>query len=102
MAIVPDLSGNNRGHTSGIPATDPHVSFIDSVRRSYTVTPSDTTDLPNGGCEAIMVAVAGNLKVTYVSGIIDTIGAAAGIWLPMNVKRIWATGTSATGINAGY
>lgn len=103
MAIVADLSGNapfSLSNTSG--NKDGHNSNFDDIQRSYAVIPSDSVDLPNGACDAIMVTVAGLVKVTYVGGVVDAPYVGAGIWQPMNVKRIWAGTTTATGIFAGY
>jgi hypothetical protein len=102
MAIVPDLSGNNRGHNPSVGVTDKHLSRIVSVKRSYPVTPSDTVDLPQGVTEGISVGSAGNVKVTYGNGVVDTVYVAAGGWSSMNVIRIWNSGTTAGNINAGY
>ncbi len=66
------------------------------------VTPSDSADLttPTRG---VSFATAGALKVTTVGGQEVTIpsGAlAAGIIHPLQVKRIWSTGTGAANIVA--
>lgn len=101
MAIKRDLSGNSpAGNQPG--QKDDHLSRIVSIKRSYTVTTSDTDDLPNGVTEGLLVETAGNVKVTYQTGVIDSPYLAAGVWHPMNVKRVWTTDTDAVGINAGY
>jgi len=51
---------------------------------------------------AILVDVAGNVKVTFLDGTTDTVALIAGVWHLMQVNVIWATGTTATGIHAGY
>lgn len=61
------------------------------------VSPSDTNDLANAG-RAINVATAGTVRVTTVMGDIATITVVAGVAFPIRVKRIWATGTTATGL----
>lgn len=95
MAIVSDLSGNSPiGSGKDLP-----IAALDAVLQSYAVTPSDSVDLPTAPTEAISCQVAGTVKVTYADETIDTIGLAAGIWQTMRIKRVWATGTSATGIS---
>jgi hypothetical protein len=95
MAIVSDLSGNSPiGYAKDLP-----IPFMEAALNSYAVTPSDSVDLPSAPTEAITCQVAGTVKVTYQDGTIDTIGLAAGIWQTMRVKRVWATGTTATGIS---
>lgn len=62
------------------------------------VIPSDTIDLPVP-CRGLWVGGQGALKVTSLAGNIVTLTGAIGI-LPIRVTRVWATGTSATGIVA--
>ncbi len=51
---------------------------------------------------ALLVDVAGAVKVTYADGLADTVTLVAGVWHPMQVKIVWSTGTTATGLHAGY
>lgn len=102
MAIKPDLSGNSPVPNGSAGFQDDHLSRLVSVKRSYAVDPDDSIDLPQGVTEALIVASAGNVKVTYQTGVTDTVYLAAGIWHPMNVKRVWLSDTDATGIEAGY
>lgn len=64
-------------------------------------TPSDTEDLPMAS-RGINVATSGSVRLTSVSGQIGTIYVGAGIAFPIRARRIWATGTSATGITVLY
>lgn len=67
------------------------------------VTPSNTEDLPDGVAAAVYVGVSGDLKVDTQKGETVTLTAlAAGVFHPIPVRRIYATGTSATDIVAGY
>jgi hypothetical protein len=64
------------------------------------VTPADGTDLarPSRG---LYVAATGDLKVTTYGG--DTVtfeDIAAGVIHPIAARRVWSTGTTATGIIA--
>lgn len=78
------------------------------ILQSFAVTPHDTnmlttpTGLDNGITVAIKVAVAGNVAVTYANDVEAVEFLVAGVWHPMEVKRIKSTGTTATGISAGY
>jgi hypothetical protein len=76
---------------------------IDGIYDASDVTPSNTVDLPDGPCRAIWVGVAGDVKITTLGGTDIVLPAmVAGMWHPQPAKRIFATGTTATGIKAGY
>ncbi len=78
--------------------TSPPSKFFD-------VTTSDTVDLAVS-TRFIMVAVAGNVKITGVGDADDAPvvlpALAAGVWHKVRAKRIWAIGTAATGIVGAY
>jgi len=63
------------------------------------VTPHDTNDLAKT-TRGLYVGVAGDIKVDMVGGDTSTIVAAANGYHPMRVTRVYATGTTATGILA--
>lgn len=65
---------------------------------SYAVTPSNTKDLDYPGC-VLYAQVAGDIHITGMNGMEDTISVAAGAPYPVRVKKLWATGTTATGIH---
>lgn len=77
--------------------------------RAAAVTPNDSADIPsvstqdgsgNNGC-VLYVGGAGNIKVTTAGG--DTVtftGLLAGMFLPVQVLRVWSTDTTATNIIA--
>lgn len=78
-----------------------------SAQGAITVTTSDTVNLafPTGTTytRGVYVAVTGALKADMADGTTATFtGLAAGIVHPLGVKRIYATGTTATGILALY
>lgn len=76
-----------------------NASAVDAL----AVTPNDSTDLPKGATRWFMVGGAGNIKVTMASGSVVTInGLVTGVEYNWSVKRIWATGTTATNIVALY
>lgn len=67
----------------------------------FAITPSDSADLPGGNfTRGILVGVGGNLKVTYQDGSVDTLpNLIAGVVHALCVRRVWSTGTTATGIH---
>jgi hypothetical protein len=67
-----------------------------------SVTPNDTTDLPDGDCRAIFVGTAGDLVCNDGTGTEFTVTAYAGMILPVVVSRVKATGTTAGNILAMY
>jgi hypothetical protein len=77
------------------------------VGRAAAVTPSNTVDIPsitggtsNNGC-VLYVGGAGNLRVDTVGGDdITFTGVLAGSFIPVQVTRVYATGTTATSIVA--
>jgi len=76
------------------------------VGRAAAVTPSDTVNIPsvsggdNNGC-VLYVGGAGNLKVRTVGGDeVTFVGINTGTFLPVQVVRVFSTGTSATNILA--
>ena len=64
------------------------------------VTPSNTVDLTNPGI--LRIGAAGTVKFITVGGSIGTITAVLGEWFPVKVSRVFAAGTSATGIQVYY
>ncbi|MCA2510537.1 MAG: hypothetical protein IM561_09155 [Microcystis sp. M60BS1] len=103
MAIVKELSGNGgiiQGNTADVAEVHmPHG--IEGVDRSFPVTASDTNDLPNGVCEALIIGTGGALRVTYPNGTTDIINLPTGMHY-IRVRRVWATGLTAANISAGY
>ena len=76
------------------------------VGRAAAVTPSDTVDVAavtggsNNGC-VLYVGGAGNVKVLTVGGDEVTFtGIQAGTFMPVQVLRVYSTGTTATNIVA--
>lgn len=63
----------------------------------HPVTPNDAEDLEISS-RALNVASSGTVRVTTVGGDIATVFIAAGLAFPIRVRRIWATGTTATDI----
>lgn len=63
----------------------------------FSITPSDSADLAVMP-RALAIASGGTLKVTKPNGNTDTLTVPAGV-LPIRVRRVWSTGTSASGIS---
>jgi hypothetical protein len=61
------------------------------------ITPNDATDLTDV-IRGINVGESGSVKVTTYEGNDVTIFVAAGGVFPLRVVRVWAAGTTATGI----
>lgn len=81
------------------------------VESALAVTPSDAANLvpPSGdtnkGTRALLVGGAGAVKVDMADGTTVTLtfpATACGILQPIAVKKIYAAGTTATGIVAFY
>lgn len=69
--------------------------------RSVAVTPSDVADLANVS-RALWVGGAGNVAVMLLDDTVATtfVGVAAGTMMPLRVKRVMSTNTTATNIVA--
>lgn len=66
------------------------------------VTPNDSTDLPNGAAWGFIVTVTGAVTFNTARSTAITITATAGTEYRIPVTRVYATGTTATGIVALY
>lgn len=79
-----------------------YMPSLESPARSlFDVTPDDAVDLPII-TRALNVAGSGSIRVTTVDGDIATIFVAAGVAFPVRVRRVFTTGTTATGIVGMY
>lgn len=66
------------------------------------VSPSDAADLPNGVCRSLYVAGAGVVILDDMAGNTVEIVSGDTQYHPIHVRRVRATGTTATGIVALY
>lgn len=67
------------------------------------VTPNNDADLPNGICRALYIGSGGNVVLdTRNNTSITFAGLQAGTILPLNVRRVRSTSTTATNIVALY
>lgn len=62
----------------------------------FNFTPNDSADLAHV-TRAMIVGVAGNIKITDPEGNTDTFALPAG-QLVFRAQRVWSTGTTATGL----
>ena len=79
-------------------------AFADRVRSPsdpattiFEISPSDTTDLV-AVTTAVNVAKSGTLRITTPEGTASDVFVSAGHVFPIRARRVWTTGTSATGI----
>lgn len=73
--------------------------YVDNGQASdgFDVTPNNSTDLA-AVAYGFFCTTAGTVKVTMANGTALTFTSVACQYHPLIVKRIWATGTTATGI----
>lgn len=60
------------------------------------ITPSDSTDLTDA-LRMLIVGVGGDVKITDTRDVTGVFTLEAGNY-PIRVKRVWSTGTTATGL----
>lgn len=79
------------------------ISDIGSSHYIEDLTPSDTTDL-SPMPRAVRVATGGDVKITPAKGNVPVVisGVVDGEYLPVLVKRLWATGTTASGFTGFF
>lgn len=69
-------------------------------RRGRAVTPDDDNDLPNGPVKAVTLITDGNISILPIDNAdgdpISYTGQVAGFMPPFMVRRVLATGTTAT------
>jgi hypothetical protein len=70
----------------------------DPATAAPTPTLSDTVNDPNGPYRGLYVGTTGNLKVTMRDGGDQTFMNAPVGYHPIAVRRVWATGTTASNI----
>lgn len=81
--------------------SDPFASYSPSMdgpaSKLVTVTPNDTTDL-SMFIRGLSVTGSGLVRVTTVDDTEGTVYVIAGSVFPVRVRKVWASGTDATGI----
>lgn len=77
-----------------------HLKALRTSPRSAAVTPNDGADLPGGLCSCLVIAVGGTLHYVDADGEVSTTVPAG--TFPVQIRKVFATGTAATGITALY
>lgn len=75
--------------------------YMGASRDAASVTPSDSADLANYS-QAIRANTSGTIKITTAADNPVTLNFLAGETRYIIAKRIWATGTTCTGIEIQY
>ncbi|MBM3496768.1 MAG: hypothetical protein FJX72_20970 [Armatimonadetes bacterium] len=81
--------------------TGRQANLADPAEHAFAVTPNDSTDLTDWAL-ALYVGVSGNVKVTTWAGETVTFANAPVGVLPVRVRRVFATGTTASSILGLY
>lgn len=76
---------------------------VEGIRRSRAIAPSNSTDLPLGVCAAVWVGVTGDVAIIAEddTDAVTWTNVPVG-FLIVRAKRVLETGTTATGLIAGY
>ena len=83
-------------------AVQPNFRGSNPADNAAAVTPNDSSDLTNTA-RALYVGGTGNVKVDTAAGDTVTFSSVpAGAIIPVRVKRVYSTGTTATNIVALY
>lgn len=69
----------------------------DPAHIAYDIIPDDLADLPHVTV-ALNVEAPGKVRVTTLDGTISSVSIHPGHAFPIRVRRVWQTGTTATGI----
>jgi hypothetical protein len=80
-----------------MPTTSPSPSFPSFPNDAQVVSPSNSSDFSESS--VLWIGGAGNVRVTTDQGSDVTFtGVLSNTTLPVRVKRVWSTGTTATNI----
>lgn len=69
----------------------------DPAIRVFSIIPDDAADLPHATV-ALNVATPGRVRVTTIDGSTGDVEIHPGHAFPIRARRVWLTGTTATGI----
>jgi hypothetical protein len=78
------------------------ASATSSVRAVSAVTPDDAADLPKGVARALFVGGGGDVVIEDAEGNVVTLASGSHQYHPIEVKRVRASGTTATALVALY
>lgn len=68
----------------------------------FSITPDDNADLPATTRQIRVTGAAGDIAVVWANGVESTEPVAAGDLFDWRIRRIKATGTTATGLRGYY
>ena len=80
---------------------NPDPGITGPSRGGFNITPNDSADLPDIP-RALYIEVGGTLKITNYDGTIETFAEVQPGLFQKSAKRVWSTGTTATGIHGWY
>lgn len=75
--------------------------LIDPANGAFLITPNDSTNLTQQ-TTGIYAGGAGNIKVDMINGDTVTFVVPAGVVLPVQVRKVYSTGTTASGVVGLY
>lgn len=83
--------------------TKPQLTSTEPISSAATITPNNGTTFSTR-CRAVYIGGAGNITVDVADGGTNLAfnGVVAGSILPVRVKRVYSTGTTATGLLCLY
>lgn len=73
-----------------------------TYNKAALISKSDTVDIPEGLTDAIYVGGAGIVAAVFQDGSVSNITAVAGTFLPLQVRRVNSTNTTASVMTALY
>jgi hypothetical protein len=77
------------------------VGVSGPLMRGFAITPSDAADLPSVTRQIRVTGAAGDIVVTWADGSVTTEPVQANETLDWRIRKVAATGTTATGLR-GY
>jgi len=82
---------------------DSHSASLTSpLIAGFAITPNDGADLPQTTRQIRVTGDAGNIAVVWLNGLETVEPVAAGETLDWRIRRVKATGTTATGLRGYY
>lgn len=77
-------------------------SLSSPIEGGFTITPDDNADLPHVTRQIYVTGNAGNISVVWRNGTTSLEPVQTGDVLDWRIKRVMATGTTATGLRGYY
>jgi len=70
--------------------------------KAAAITTSNTVNIPQGPTDALLIGSSGNVAAVFENDDVVVLAVSAPVVLPVRVKRVNATSTTATGLAALY